>query len=73
MKVKREITTTRLKTASRLLSKYENKEDRQVQKGMKLVENNARAHIDSDVINYLTEEGMNIMVHPAYSSDCCTV
>ena len=36
---------------------------------MKLVEDNARAHIYSDVINYLTEEGMNIMTHLSYSSD----
>ena len=36
---------------------------------MKLLEDNARAHIYSDVINYLTEEGMNIMTHPPYSPD----
>ena len=40
---------------------------------MSLVEDNARAHIHCDVINSLREEGMNIMSHPAYSSDCCTV
>ena len=33
-------------------------------KGIKLVENNGRAHIHSDVINYLTEEGVNIIGHP---------
>ena len=37
---------------------------------MKLVEHNARAHIHCDFINYLTEEGMNIMV---YSPGCYTV
>ena len=31
-------------------------------KGMKLLDDNARPHIHSDVINYLTEEGMNIML-----------
>ena len=30
---------------------------------MKLLEDNARAHIHSYVINYLTEEGSNIMAH----------
>ena len=35
---------------------------------MKLLVDNARAHIHSDVINYLTE-GVNIMAHPPYSSD----
>ena len=38
-------------------------------KGIKLLEDNARAHIHSDVINYLTQEGMNIMSHPPYSPD----
>ena len=38
-------------------------------KGMKLLEDNARAHIHSDIINSLTEEGMNIMAHPSYSPD----
>ena len=39
---------------------------------MKLVEDNARVYIHSDVINSLTEEGMNIMAHAAYSPDRCT-
>jgi histone-lysine N-methyltransferase SETMAR len=30
---------------------------------------NARPHVHSDVINYLTEEGINIMPHPPYSPD----
>ena len=34
---------------------------------MKLVEDNARVHIHSDVINCLKEEGINIMAHPLYS------
>ena len=42
-------------------------------KGMKLLEDNARAHIHSDVINYLTEEGVNTMAHPPYLFDRCTV
>ena len=42
-------------------------------KGMKLLEDNARAHIHSDVINYLIEEGINTMAHPPYSFDRCTV
>ena len=37
--------------------------------GMKLVEDNARSHIHSDLINYLTKTGINIMAHPLYSSD----
>ena len=36
---------------------------------MRLVENNARVHINSDVNNYLREEDVNIMTHPSYSSD----
>ena len=40
---------------------------------MKLVEDNSRAHIHAGIINYLTEEGMNIMTHPPYSPDRCTV
>ena len=36
---------------------------------MKLVEDNARVHIHCDVINHLTEEGMNIMLRPPYSHD----
>ncbi|CAF3211688.1 unnamed protein product [Rotaria socialis] len=38
-------------------------------KGIKLLHDNARPHIHSDVINYLTEEGINIMAHPPYSLD----
>ena len=34
-----------------------------------MLEDNTRPHIRSDVINYLTGEGVNIMVHPAYSSN----
>ena len=40
---------------------------------MKLVEDNARVHIHCDVINYLTEESMNIMAHAAYLFDRCIV
>ena len=36
---------------------------------MRFVEDNARSHIHSDVINYLTEEDMNIMSHSPYLSD----
>ena len=36
---------------------------------MKLIENNARSHIHSDIIYYLTEECINIMAHPPYSLD----
>ena len=42
-------------------------------KDIKLLHNNVRPHIHPDVINYLTEEGMNIMAHPPYSSDPCIV
>ena len=38
--------------------------------GMRSVEDNARAHIHFDVINYLTEESINIM---AYSAARCAV
>jgi len=38
-------------------------------KGIKLLQGNARPHIHSDVINYLTEEGIIIMSHPPYSPD----
>jgi transposase len=34
-----------------------------------LLHDNARPHIHSDVINHLTEEGINIMPHPPYSPD----
>ena len=40
---------------------------------MKLLEDNARSRIHSDVINYLTEAGINIMAHPPYSPDRCTM
>ena len=36
---------------------------------MKLIEDIARPHIHSDVSNYLTEEGMNIMAYPPHSPD----
>ncbi len=38
-------------------------------KGMKLLHDNARPHAHSDVINYLIEEGINILSHPPYSPD----
>ena len=38
-------------------------------KGIKLLHDNAGPHRHSDVINYLTEEGINIMPHPPYSPD----
>ncbi|CAF4840010.1 unnamed protein product [Rotaria socialis] len=38
-------------------------------KGIKLLHDNASPHRHSDVINYLTEEGINIIPHPPYSSD----
>ncbi|CAF4623051.1 unnamed protein product, partial [Rotaria sp. Silwood2] len=38
-------------------------------KGIKFLQDNARPHIHSDVINYLTEEGIIIMLHPPYSPD----
>ena len=38
-------------------------------KGIKLLDDNARPHTHSNVINYLTEEGIIIMSHPSYSSD----
>ena len=34
-----------------------------------MLEENARAHIHSDVIDYLTEEGINIMPHLPYLPD----
>ena len=37
---------------------------------MKLLDDTARSHIHSDVINYLTEQGIDIM---PYSPDRCTV
>ena len=40
---------------------------------MKLLEENARPHIHSDVINFLTEQGINIMAHPLYSPSRCTM
>ena len=42
-------------------------------KGIKLLEDNARRHIPSDVIHYLTEESSNIMPNPSYSPDRCSV
>ena len=41
--------------------------------GLKLLQDTARPHIHSDVIDYLTEEGMNVMAHPLYSPDRCIV
>ena len=38
-------------------------------KGIKLLDDNAGAHRHSDVLNYLTEQGINIMPHPLYSPD----
>jgi hypothetical protein len=34
-----------------------------------LLHDNARPHIHSDFINYLTQEGINIIPHPPYSPD----
>ena len=34
-------------------------------KGIKLLDDNARPHIHSDVINYLTEEALNRMAPPS--------
>ena len=42
-------------------------------RGMRLVEENARSNIHSDVVNHIGEEGLNIMAHPAYSPDHFTV
>ncbi len=36
---------------------------------IKLLHDNARSHIHSDAINYLTQESINIMLHPQYSPD----
>ncbi|CAM4989461.1 unnamed protein product, partial [Rotaria socialis] len=38
-------------------------------KGIKLLHDNASPHRHSDIINYLTEEGINIIPHPPYSPD----
>ncbi|CAF4654299.1 unnamed protein product, partial [Rotaria socialis] len=38
-------------------------------KGIKLLRDNASPHRHSDVINYLTQEGINIIPHPPYSPD----
>ena len=38
-------------------------------KGIKLLDDNARPQAHSDVINYLIEEGIIIMLHPPYSPD----
>jgi histone-lysine N-methyltransferase SETMAR len=38
-------------------------------KGIKLLHDNGPPHRHSDVINYLTEEGIIIMPHPPYSPD----
>ncbi|CAF1292696.1 unnamed protein product [Rotaria sordida] len=38
-------------------------------KGIKLFHDSAGPHRRSDVINYLTEERINIMPHPPYSPD----
>ncbi|CAF4619571.1 unnamed protein product, partial [Didymodactylos carnosus] len=38
-------------------------------KGIKLLRDNAIPHIQSDVTNYLTEEGIIIISHPPYSPD----
>ena len=37
--------------------------------GIKLLQDNARPHTQSDVINYLTKEGIVIVPHPPYSLD----
>ena len=38
-------------------------------KGIKLLQDNARPHRHSDVINYLKKQGINIMPHASYSPD----
>ncbi|CAF3785706.1 unnamed protein product [Rotaria socialis] len=38
-------------------------------KGIKWLRDNASPHRHSDVINYLTQEGINIIPHPPYSRD----
>jgi len=38
-------------------------------KGFKLLHDNGRPHTHPDVINYLTDEGIEIMPHPPYSPD----
>ena len=63
MKTRREITTMRLKIVSSLSSRKQRR-----RASMRLVEDNARAHIHFDVINYLTDERMN-----THSPDRCTV
>ena len=40
---------------------------------MKLLEDNALLCIHSDVINYLTEQGINIMPRPPYLPDRCAL
>ena len=42
-------------------------------KGIKLVDYHAQAHIHCDAFCYLTEESINIMAHPQYSLDRCTM
>ena len=37
-------------------------------KSIKLLHDKTRSHTDSDVIDYLTKEGIIIMPHPPYSS-----
>ena len=37
--------------------------------GIKLIHDNTRSHTHSDVINNLTQEGINIIPHPPYSPD----
>ena len=38
-------------------------------KGVKLLHDNARAHIGNDVLNYLKQEGVYVIPHPPYSPD----
>jgi hypothetical protein len=38
-------------------------------KGIKLLQDNTLSHTHSDVINYLTDEGINIMPHQSYSPE----
>ncbi|CAF1469703.1 unnamed protein product, partial [Rotaria sordida] len=38
-------------------------------KGVKFLQDNARPHTHSDVINYLIKAGIIIMPHPPYSPD----
>jgi histone-lysine N-methyltransferase SETMAR len=38
-------------------------------RGMKLLHDNARAHDNKEVFQYLNDSGLRVMPHPSYSSD----